>query len=150
NYVRLLARLKRELQEACHPDKIVHTVNETGLALRDDVPRVYVLCGGTGGTSGCLADLGFTMPRLLKDPARSHPPLPLSLACGAPEHPATPKPEQPNMYPPLTEMNHYAAPAIPFSAQYGADGPRLVAQGKPFEHVSLLAQQPRSPEARRD
>jgi hypothetical protein len=150
NYMRLFARLKRELQEACNPDRIVHTVNQTGLALRDDVPRVYVVCGGTGGSSGCLSDLGFTMRRLLKELGHANAPVTAFLACGAPEDPATPKPELANLYATLTEVNHYADPAITFSAQYGADGPRLVDQGKPFDQVYLLAQHHRSPEARRD
>ncbi len=150
NYVRLLSRLKRELQEACNPDKIVHTVNQTGLALRDDVPRVYVLGAATGGSSGCLTDLGFTMRRLLKQMGHANAPVTAFVSCGAPDDPATPRPEQANLYATLTELNHFADPAIPFSAQYGADGPRLVDEGQAFGHVYLLAQHNRAPEARRD
>jgi hypothetical protein len=150
NYVRLLARLKREVQEASNPDRIVHTVNQTGLALRDDVPRVYVLAAATGGSSGCLVDLGYTLRRLLKQIGHSSAPLTAFVSCGAPDDPATPRAEQANVYATLTELNHFADPAISFSAQYGVDGPRLVDEGPAFDQVYLLAQSHRGPEERRD
>ena len=39
---------------------------QTGLALRDNVPRVYVIAAAGGGGSGFLADLGYAVRRLLK------------------------------------------------------------------------------------
>src|SRR5262249_24406038 len=71
------------------------------------------------------------------------------LFCGAPEDPATPRPDQANLYATLTELNHFTDPAIRFSAQYGTDGPRLVDEGPAFDHLYLLTQQHRSPEGRR-
>jgi hypothetical protein len=47
-------------------------------------------------------------------------------------------------------LNHFCDPAIPFSAQYGTDGPRLVDNGSAYDQVYLLTQAHRSPEARRD
>src|SRR5262249_1225343 len=39
HYTRLVSRLRREVQQACHPDAIYQTVCQTGLALRDNTPR---------------------------------------------------------------------------------------------------------------
>src|SRR5262249_4958342 len=64
HYTRLMARLRRELAHACHPDAIYQTVSQTGLALRDNVPRLYVVGSATGGASGYLADLGYAARRL--------------------------------------------------------------------------------------
>src|SRR5262249_7349140 len=72
------------------------------------------------------------------------------LFCGAPDDPATPRSEQANLYATLTEINHFSDPAIPFSAQYGTDGPRLVDEGTAYDATYLLTQPHRSPEARRD
>ena len=55
-----------------------------------------------------------------------------------------------NVYATLTELNHFADPDIPFSAQYGADGPRLSANGPAFDHVYLLRLAHRTPDALRD
>src|SRR5262249_34932472 len=40
NYLRLLTRLRREVQQSVNPDAIYQSVSQTGLALRDNVPRV--------------------------------------------------------------------------------------------------------------
>jgi serine/threonine protein kinase len=150
NYLRLLARLRRELLTACHPDTIYTTVSETGLALRDNVPRTYVIGCASGGGSGYLADLGFTLRRMLHQMQQSGAPLTGFLFCGAPEDPATPRDEQANLYATLMELNHFSDPAITFTAQYGADGPRLKEEGEPFDSLYLLTQRYRTPECRRD
>src|SRR5207248_1212666 len=59
NQQRLLARLKREVQEATNPDVLYQSVTQTGLALRDNTPRVYVIAAAGGGNSGMLPDLGY-------------------------------------------------------------------------------------------
>ena len=65
-------------------------------------------------------------------------------------HPATPKAEQANVYATLTELNHFADPTIPFAAQYGADGQRVIDEGSPFNSVYLLPLAHRGPEAMDD
>jgi hypothetical protein len=139
NYRRLMGTLKRDLQKVCHPDSICRTVSETGLALRDGTPRVYVVAAaGGGGGGGCLADLGYAVRRLLKQMHHPDATVTALVFCGAPEDPATPPAEQANVYATLTELNHFADPAVPFSAQYGADGPRLVDEGSAFDQAYLL------------
>jgi hypothetical protein len=150
NYVRLMARLRREVVQASHPDAVYTTVSQTGLALRDGVPRVYVLAAAGGGASGYLPDLGYAVRRLLQQLRQPEAPVVSLLFCGAPEGPATPRPEQANLYATLTELNHFNDPAIPFSAQYGSDGPRLVEEGPAFSCTYLLTRPHRSPEGRRD
>ena len=49
NYLRLMGRFRREVQQATHPDALYQSVNNTGLALRDSTPRVYVLAAAGGG-----------------------------------------------------------------------------------------------------
>jgi serine/threonine protein kinase len=150
SYLRLLARLKREIQQACHPDAIYQTVSATGLALRDNVPRVYVVGCANGGASGYLADLGYAIRRLLGQMHQPEAPVVSLLFCGAPEDPATPQAEQANLYATLTELNHFSDPAVPFNAQYGVDGPRLVDDGPAFDQVYLVTQRHRTAESRRD
>jgi hypothetical protein len=150
NHLRLLTRLRREVQQACHPDSLYQSVSQTGLALRDSVPRIYVIAAAGGGSSGSVIDLGYGVRRLLHQLRYPEAEVTLFLFCGAPSDPATPKTEQANIYATLTELNHFADPAIPFSAQYGPDGPRLVDQGPAFACTYLLQLAHRSPEALRD
>jgi len=150
NYLRVAAKLKKTIQEVTHPDVMYRAVSETGLALRDNVPRIYVIAGAGGGGSGLLPDLGYTLRRLLQQLRHPDAPLTCLLFCGAPEDPATPRGELANLYATLTELNHFADPAVPFTAQYGTDGPRIVSEGPAFDHTYLLTLANRTPEGRRD
>src|SRR5262249_52623101 len=150
NYLRLLTRLRREIQQSTHPDAIYQSVSQTGLALRDNVPRVYVIAAASGGSSGFLVDLGYALRRLLHQLRYADSPVTALLFCGAPDDPATPRSELGNLYATLTEINHFSDPAIPFSAQYGTDGPVLRDQGPPYEAVYLVPLAHRSPEAMRE
>jgi serine/threonine protein kinase len=150
NYLRLQARLRKEVQQATHPDAIFQTVDRTGLAIRDQTPRVYVVAGAGGGGSGFLLDLGYSLRRLLKQLRYPEAPVTALLLAGAPDDPATPKTELANVYATLTELNHFTDPAIRFASQYGADGPSIMEEGAAFDAVYLLPQSNRSPESRRD
>jgi eukaryotic-like serine/threonine-protein kinase len=150
NHLRLLARLRREVQQATHPDTLYQSVSHTGLALRDSVPRVYVVAAAGGGGSGFVVDMGYALRRLLQQLRHTEAEVTLFLFSGAPSDPATPRGEQANVYATLTELNHFADPSIPFAAQYGADGPRIVDQGAAYTCTYLLQLPSRSPEALRD
>ena len=150
NHLRLLARVRREVQRASHPDSLYQSVSQTGLALRDNVPRIYVIAAAGGGSSGFLVDLGYGLRRLLQQLRYPEAEATLFLFCGATTDPATPRAEQANVYATLTELNHFDDPTIPFSAQYGVDGARLVDQGQAFSSTYLLQLDHRSPEALRD
>ena len=150
HYARLKARVKKEILKACDPDSLYRTVSQTGLALRDNTPRVYVVGCAGGGGSGYLADLGYLVRRLARELHHPEAPVTALLYCGAPDDPATPRGEQANTYATLTELNHFADPAIPFAAEYGTNGPRLVDEGPAYDHTYLLTLQYRTPECRRD
>jgi hypothetical protein len=150
NHLRFMARLRSEIQKATHPDTIYESVTQTGLALRDNRPRVYVLAAAGGGSSGLLVDLGYTLRRLLHQLRQPEAELTAMVFCGAPDDPATPQTELANIYATLTELNHYTDSAIPFVAQYGADGPRTVDNGQPYQQIYLLKLAHRGPQTLRD
>jgi hypothetical protein len=150
HHLRFMARLRREVQQATHPDTLYQAVSQTGLALRDSVPQVYVIAAAGGGSSGFLVDLGYALRRLLHQMRHPEAEVNLLLFCGAPGDPATPPAEQGNIYATLTELNHFSDPSVPFAAQYGADGPRIVDSGSAFTCIYLLQLAHRSPDALRD
>ncbi len=150
NHLRFLARLRRELQHATHADALYQTVTQTGLALRDSTPRVYVLAGAAGSCSGFLVDLAYGLRRLLTQLRHENANINLMLSCGAVQDPSTPAAELANTYATLTELNHFGDPGCPFVAQYGPDSPRMVEQGTSFSSIYLLPQAQRSANAMRD
>jgi serine/threonine protein kinase len=150
NHLRFMARLRRDIQIITHPDSLFQSVRDTELALRDHRPRVYVIGAAGGGGSGMIADLAYNLRRLMHQLQHPEAEIRAFLFCGAPQDPATPKLEQANVYATLTELNHYADPAVRFSAQYNTDGPRTVENGTPFSQIYLLQLANRSPSALRD
>ncbi len=147
NYLRLAARLKRELQVITDPDHLYQAVNRTGLPLRSEVPQVFLLSSAAGGTgSGMLLDAAYTLRRLLHDMKKPTAEIIALLLCGAPNDPAAPVEEQANLYATLTEINHFSDPNVVFSAHYGVDGPLLREAGPPLNAVYLIPLGHRSPE----
>lgn len=150
NQQRLVARLRREIQEITNPDTIYQSVSQTGLALRDATPRVYVIGAAGGGSSGLLPDLGYALRRLLAQLRHPDSPVHGFLLCGAPQDPATPRQEQANIYATLTELNHFSDPTIRFAAQYGVDGQRIVDEGSPYHSLYVLPLANRTPVAQEE
>lgn len=151
NYLRFDTRFSREIQVATHPESLAQTITQSGLPLRDNCPRVYVIAAAGGGSSGMLADIGFTLRRRLDKMQFTKAPVNAYLYCGVPHDPSTPKQELANVAATLMELNHFHDPAITFSAQYGGpDGPKIVAQDRPFTSVYLMERDSRGPQTRQD
>jgi hypothetical protein len=150
NHLRLLSRLRREVQQATHPDTLYQSVSQTGLALRTNTPRIYVIAAAGGGSSGMLVDLGYALRNLLTQLRCPDAEVIALLLCGAPSDPATPPAEQANVYACLTELHHFDDPVIPFTAQYGPDAAPVRDQGKPYGAVYLVPMAHRTPEALSD
>src|SRR5262245_34023057 len=148
NYLRFITRIRREMQVATHPESLAQAMGQTGMTIRDNCPRICILAGAVGGSSGALIDTAFALRRLMATMHFTGGPLSLFLFCGAPSDPASPKSELANLYATLTELHHFNDPAISFNAQYGGpDGPKLVMQGTPFDHLYLMQLENRSPES---
>ncbi len=150
NYQKLFARLRREIQDATSAEVIYQSVTQTGLAVRDNQPRVYVVASAGGGGSGMLTDLGYALKRQLAHLRHPDAQINLFLLCSAPNDPASPKAELANTHATLTELNHYCDPTNVFSAQYGVEGQRIVDQGSPFASIYLLPLPHRAPDALED
>lgn len=145
NYNKLISRIRREIQEVTNPETIFNSVTQTGLAVRDNTPRIYVLCSASGASSGMLVDLGYAIRRELMNMRHHDSPMTLFLMCSAPNDPASPKSELANVHATLTEISHFSDPSVQFSGQYGASK-QIVDDDKPFGSVYLLPLPHRGPD----
>jgi eukaryotic-like serine/threonine-protein kinase len=150
NFLRIQARLRRELTTATQTDALLATAANTGLPAADNCPRVYVLAGATDGVSGLLPDLGYAVRRQLDQLDFPHAATVGVIYCGAPFDPATPVSEQANLYATLTELNHYHDDGVPFQAQYDPNGPQFSDHSSPFGCVYLTLRRDRTPDALRE
>jgi hypothetical protein len=94
-----------------------------------------------------LVDLGYALRNLLSSLRCPEADVFAMVLCGATSDPATPAPEQANVYACLTELHHFDDPVIPFAAQYGPEAAQLRDAEKPFGSVYLVQMEHRTPEA---
>jgi hypothetical protein len=147
NFLRFVTRLRREIQMATHPESLAQSLSQTGLSLRESMPRVFVFASAGGGSAGLLPDLGYTLRQVLEQMHLPKGTVTAFLHCGAPDDPATPPIEQANVYATLTELNHFADPNVGFATQYGPDGPKVAGDEAPFHSVYLIQTEHRTPES---
>jgi hypothetical protein len=150
NFLRLQARLRRELTAATQTDALLATSENTKLPASDNCPRVYVLAAATDGVSGLLTDLGFAIRRQLDQLDFPHAPTAAVLYCGSPFDPATPPTEQANLYATLTELNHYHDDGVSFQAQYDPNSQAFSDYRSPYGGMYLTLRKNRTPDAERE
>jgi len=150
NFARLQSRLRRELQVATLPEVIDQSVEQTSLGRGKKVPRVCVFGSACGGSSGMLADLGFSLRRLLRQLNFHDAPVTLYAFCGSPADPASSRLELANVYATAVELNHFSQPDVTYDFHFGPDGPHVSDTGAPYDAVYLVAAKERTADAVRD
>ena len=150
HYRVLLPKLQAELEACLAPDALAATEAATGLTLRTNRPRVYVVAGLGGGTGGGMfLDLAYAVRGRLRrlgylDPDVVGVLLPPAGAAGDVSAQA-----QANTYAALTELHHYARPGTAFAATYDERAAAVRDADAPFSQVyiapGLACPEPRSP-----
>jgi eukaryotic-like serine/threonine-protein kinase len=139
NYRTIVRRLQMELDASLDPAGLQTAGRQSGLGLRTNRPRVYVvanLAGATGG--GVFLDLAYTLRALLKQMGYAQPDvvgllllppvdrcrtrvLPLGNACAA-----------------LTELRYYSSPDSVFTARYHEREAPIRDAEPPFSRCFIL------------
>ncbi len=139
NYRTVVRRLQMELNACLEPNALPTAARQSGLGLRSNRPRVYVvanLSGGTGG--GVFIDLAYTLRAMLRQMGYPQPDivgllmlppvdrhrtrvLPLGNACAA-----------------LTELSYYSSPNSMFRAKYHEREAPVQDTEPPFSRCFLL------------
>jgi serine/threonine protein kinase len=139
NYTAVMGRLRTELEACVAPEAMAAAQRQTGLGLRTNRPRVYVVAGLAGGTgSGMFLDLAYGIRHLLKQLGYPRPDvvglflLP-AVACGPGPHPGPA-----NAFAALAELSYFAAPGVVFSASYPEQPDALTDPDAPFGRCCLL------------
>ncbi len=138
NYRVIARRLKAELKAAADLAALTKVGSDTGLGVRTNRPRVYVVANLAGGTAGMFIDLAYTARAQLRRLGFEQPEvvglffLPptdctrlRTLALG-------------NAYAALKELEHFAKPGVNFKAHYHDDESALDDADPPFDRCSLL------------
>ncbi len=149
-YLRIVGRLKRELQSLLEPGLLEKAEQLTGIRRRSDSPQIYVFAAAGGGTgSGMLIDLCYTMKRLMQESGLSQQEIITYLYLGAPSDNATPLEEKANVYATLTELHHFGSNQAEFVAEYG-QGIQLKDLAPPAQATYMARVSHRTPDSPRE
>jgi hypothetical protein len=139
NYRMLAARLRREMEAALEPAALTDAARQTGLGLRTNRPRVYVVTSLAGGTgSGMFLDLAYTVRALLRQFGYEQPDVVGLLLLPPVDGNRTRTLTLGNAYAALTELGHYARPDTQFRARYHEREKAISDPAPPFGRVVML------------
>ncbi|HTU93464.1 MAG TPA: tubulin-like doman-containing protein [Gemmataceae bacterium] len=139
NYRLISRRLQAELEACMNPEALNSAVNQTGLGLRGNRVRVYLITSLAGGTgSGMFLDLAYTIRSLLKQAGYQHPDTVGLFLLPNVDRNRTRTLTLGNAYAALSELRYFARPGTTFMAQYHRDEPPLQDSDPPFSRSILL------------
>ena len=140
HYRNLMQKVEVELATALNPMALTDTQESTGLDIRTNRPRVYVVAGLGGGTgSGMFLDVAYAVRARLKRWGYSDPDVVGLLFLPPDGLPGEVSQQaQANTYAAITELHHYSRPESMFSANYDDPSGGVRDTGAPFRQVYLL------------
>jgi hypothetical protein len=139
NMSAILSRLRTELTFCTHAKTLEAAGKQTGLGLRTNHPRVYLVAsvgGGTGG--GMLLDVAYAARHHLQEMGYRHPEVRGLLLLPAVERAGDKARATANTFATLTEVNYFSAPGRVFEATNPDQGTMLTDPGAPFSRCMVL------------
>jgi hypothetical protein len=134
NYRTIARRLKTELEACTDFESLSATAERTRLGLRSSRPRVYVVTSLAGGTgSGMFLDLAYVLRHLLKQGGHDDPEIVGVFLLPAVDRQGNRTLALGNAFAALTELNHFSAPGVTFSARYGEKDKPIQATAPPYD-----------------
>ncbi len=136
NYRSIVARLRRDLEHITAPEGLYAAARDTGLGLRSNWPRVYIVAGLGGGTGGGMfLDLAYVARARLRELGYARPDVVGLFVLP----PIDDQPQQAlplaNTYASLIELNHFLWGEETFKARYEPRGSGLKDSDPPFRRV---------------
>ncbi len=139
NYRLITLRLQAELNACMDPDALASAVHQTGLGLRTNRVRVYVvtsLAGGSGG--GMFLDLAYTLRALLKQAGYEQPDVVGVFLLPGVDRNRTRVLTLGNACAALRELSHFARPGTTFTARYHQREAPVQDSEPPFSRCVML------------
>ncbi|HET6574427.1 MAG TPA: tubulin-like doman-containing protein [Fimbriiglobus sp.] len=146
HYRPLMQKLDAELDACLDPQALADSELATGLSVRTNRPRVYVVAGLGGGTGGGMfLDVAYAVRERLQ--RLGYEPDVVGVLLAPPDDPdeeVAPQ-AQANTYAALTELHHYSRPETAYLANHDDRDAAIRDTGPPFAQVVLLPGLPHPP-----
>ena len=139
NYRVINRRLSNELQACTFPENLAAAIQSTGLGMRSNRPKVYVITGLAGGTGGgVFLDVAYLLRKLLRDLGYDRPQIiGIFLLPEVDRHPSRTLAVG-NAFAALTELNHFSSPKNVFTASYTENEKPLADAEPPYSRCVVL------------
>jgi hypothetical protein len=145
NYRLVSARLQDDLKACLSPESMKAAAAQTGLTLRTNRPRVYIVAGTGGGTgSGMFLDAAYVVRNHLRRMGFDDADLIGMLLLPPIDRTNDDKTALVNTYAVLTELHHFSSTGATFSARYDDKESNLAETHSPFRCCYVLALPPRT------
>ncbi len=139
NYRSIARRLQAELEACVEPAALQIAARQTGLGLRTNRPRVYVVTSLAGGTgSGMFLDLAYVARALLRQMGYDTPDVVGLLLLPPASSARTGVLTLGNTCAALAELNHFGTPGNVFTARYHEREAPIQDSGPPFNRCVIL------------
>jgi serine/threonine protein kinase len=140
HYRSIAGKFREDLEAACHPDSLAATCRQTGLSLRSNRPKVYIVCHLAGGTgSGMFLDMAYTARLKMRQLGYLNPEIiGLFLVPGMDRINSRNANHLSNTYAALRELNHFSLPETVFDTQYDERDGRVNDSASPFSRIVVL------------
>lgn len=139
NFRAIIQRIRADLEHCLAPERISTASRNTGLKLRTNRPRLYVvtsLAGGTGG--GMFIDLGYVLREQLRQFGYDNPEVIGLFMVPAVDKKSSGSKAHVNAYAALTELNHFSSKGVTFNAKFEEREGAVVDKGPPFSRCIML------------
>ena len=138
HYRSITARIRAELEQFQTDSPLATATENTGLELRDNRMRAYVIAGTAGGTgSGMFLDLGYILKNELRSCGYANPQT-IGVLLTPPSEATTPRTlPLANTYTALAELHHYAH-GHRFVAKFDANEQAIDDSTGPFARTTVL------------
>jgi hypothetical protein len=145
---RLARHLRAELDACSAPAALAAAAEATGLDIRSQQPRVYVVASLAGGTgSGMFLDVAYLARAVLRDVGELSPRV--NGVFLVPDDADAAGPSPANTYAALSELEYFSGANTSYRSTLSAKSPTAVDSGPPFETCLVLpsADKPDAPDA---
>jgi hypothetical protein len=149
NYRTITAKLQAEITACTAPDVLTAAAKKTGLQMRSNKPRVYIvtsLAGGTGG--GMFIDLAYVVQDFLQKIGYDLPEIVGLFFLPAADAKLSRTMALGNAYAALTELNHFTSPNVSFFARFDEREGVLSNPNAPFSRGIFLSASPETQQER--
>lgn len=148
NFRSVAQRIRQEIETFLTDSSLESAVRATGLGLRSNRPRVYIVAHLGGGTAGMATDLAYLMRHELRSFGYLRPEVVGLFLLPRVDDKNSRSTALANAYAALTELYHFQNKCSQYQVVYDKSEPPVIDAEPPFARIGVLEESPSPPATR--